>query len=132
MDDKNIEDKIEQNIVNELEQFKKQKEQIRKIMGQIGGIKDAKKDKFVNIIFIILILILFAFDILRFAFEIEVHLPPLVSLELGILLISLKIIYMMHKQTKLEHFQFWILNSLEFRMNDIQQKLNDLDKKTAD
>lgn len=116
-------------LKKELEQFKKEKEQIRQIVGQIGGIADTKKDKIINIVFTFLIVLLLAFDIARHIFEINIPLPPVFSLEIGILLVSLKIIWMMHKQTKLEHFQFWILNSLEFRLNDIQLKLQNIEKK---
>lgn len=130
MKDNEIEtEELEQNMARELEQYRKEKEQIRQIVGQIGGIDDERQDRIVNVIFFILIFALFLFDILRHAFHIDVPLPPVVSIELGILLVSLKIIWMMHKQTKLEHFQFWILNSLEFRLNDIQQKLHIIEKK---
>lgn len=30
---------------------------------------------------------------------------------------------MIHKQMKVEHFQFWILNSIEYRINEISKKL---------
>ncbi|MFC1504857.1 hypothetical protein ACFL6D_05520 [Spirochaetota bacterium] len=44
---------------------------------------------------------------------------------------SIKIIWMLHKQTKVEHFQFWILNSIEFRINDISKQIQDLKSKIA-
>ena len=28
-----------------------------------------------------------------------------------------------------EHFQFWILNSIEFRLNAVSKKLSDIEKK---
>jgi len=45
------------------------------------------------------------------------------------LLVSIKIIWMIHKQGKLEHFQFWILNSIEFRLNDVSRRMKDIEKK---
>jgi hypothetical protein len=42
------------------------------------------------------------------------------------LMVSLKIIWMMHKQSKVEHFQFWILNSIDFRLNDISKEIRQL------
>jgi len=44
------------------------------------------------------------------------------------LLVSIKIIWMMHKSTKVEHFQFWILNSIEFRLNDVAKQVRQLEK----
>ena len=51
--------------------------------------------------------------------------------ELGILLVSVKIVWMIHKQTKVEHFQFWILNSIEFRLNDLSNRLRSIERNTA-
>jgi hypothetical protein len=50
--------------------------------------------------------------------------PTLLSLELGVLLVSLKIVWMIHKQSRVEHFQFWILHSIEFRLNELSRKLD--------
>ncbi len=112
----------------ELDQFKKEKEKIRKLMGQIGGKNTEKRDKRINHVFIALILILFLLDMARHVVHIEIPLPPLFSLQIGILLVSMKIIWMMHKSTKVEHFQFWILNSIEYRLNDVAKQLRSLEK----
>jgi hypothetical protein len=120
---------INEELLRELEEYKREKEQVRQIIGQIGGYNDSKKEKIINITFIIAIGVLFSFDMLRHIFYFELPLPPLVSIELGIFLISVKIIWMMYKQTKVEHFQFWILNSLEFRMTDLQKKIKSIDEK---
>ncbi len=112
----------------ELDQFKKEKEKIRQLMGQIGGKNTEKRDKRVNHVFIALILILFLLDMARHVVHIEIPLPPLFSLQIGILLVSMKIIWMMHKSTKVEHFQFWILNSIEYRLNDVAKQLRSLEK----
>ena len=112
----------------ELDQFKKEKEKIRNLMGQIGGKNTEKRDKLINHTFIVLILTLFLGDVSRHFLHIEIPLPPLFSLEIGILLVSIKIIWMMHKSTKVEHFQFWILNSIEFRLNDVAKQVRQLEK----
>ena len=98
----------------ELEQFKKEKDSIRKIVGQVGGVQANKRDKIITYGFIVAILLLLLVDVLRHVLGLNVPLPPLFSLELGVLLVSLKIVWMMHKQAKIDHFQFWILNSIEF------------------
>ena len=67
-------------------------------------------------------------DALRHVVGIPIPLPPLFSIELGILLVSVKIIWMIHKQTKVEHFQFWILNTIEFRLNEISKKISAIEK----
>lgn len=110
-------------LQEELAQFQHEKDQIRNIIGAIGGEGSTRRDKLINIFFIILIAILFLLDTLRHLFGIEIPLPPLFSIEIGLLLVSIKIIWMIHKQMKIEHFQFWILNSIEFRINDISKRL---------
>jgi len=115
-------------LKEELDQFKKEKEKIRQLMGQIGGKNTEKRDKRINHTFITLILFLFLADIARHVLHIEIPLPPLFSLQIGVLLISIKIIWMMHKSTKVEHFQFWILNSIEFRLNDVAKQVRQMEK----
>ena len=51
------------------------------------------------------------------------------SLELGVLLVSIKIAWMIHDQQKTNHFQFWILNSLEFRINEIHKRAKKIERK---
>ena len=116
-------------LQEELEQYRKEKEKIKNIIGSIGGKTLNKYDKVYNGAFIVLIGIFFILDILRHFFNVETSLPPLFSLEIGLLLVSIKIIWMIHKQTKVEHFQFWILNSIEFRVNDISKRINKIEKK---
>ncbi len=112
----------------ELDQFKKEKEKIRQLMGQIGG-KDAEKnDRMVNRIFILAISLLALNDFLHHIFGFHTPIPSLFSLEIAVLLVSIKIIWMMHKATKVEHFQFWILNSIEYRLNDVANQMRKLEK----
>ncbi len=116
-------------LQKELNQYKKEKDTIKNIIGQIGGVQSRKRDKVVNIIFISLIVILFGCDAAKHLFHINTPIPSMFSLEIGVLLVSLKIIWMMHTQSKVDHFQFWILNSIEFRLNDIAKKVKDMSKK---
>ena len=112
----------------ELDQFKKEKEKIRKLMGQIGGKDAEKQDRWANRFFITAISLLALNDILHHVFGFHTPVPSLFSLEIAVLLVSVKIIWMMHKSTKVEHFQFWILNSIEYRLNDVAKQLRTLEK----
>jgi hypothetical protein len=75
--------------------------------------------------------ILFCLDLLRHLFHIELPLPQMFSVELAVLLVSIKIIWMIHKGTKVEHFQFWVLNSIEFRLNDVSKHIREIEKKLS-
>ena len=114
----------------ELEHYKSEKERVRKIIGQIGGKTAKKKDLTINIVFLLLVISLFAFDFVRELFDLSLYkIPAFISIELAILLVSLKIIWMINKQTKVEHFQFWILNSIEFQINLMSKRIRELEEK---
>ncbi|MCK4980613.1 MAG: hypothetical protein KAS62_09460, partial [Candidatus Delongbacteria bacterium] len=86
-------------LQEELEQYRKEKEKIKNIIGTIGGKSMNKYNKVYNTVFIILLAVFFVLDILRHFFNVETSLPPLFSLEIGLLLVSIKIIWMIDKQT---------------------------------
>lgn len=112
----------------ELEQYQKEQDKIRRVVGQIGGAKSAKRDKAITVGFMAALLVLFVLDMCRHILHLPLPLPPLFSIELGVLMVSIKIIWMIHKQGKVEHFQFWILNAIEFRLNDIGKRMKQLEK----
>ena len=118
-------------LMKELEQFRKEKARIRQLVGQIGGKHSQKHDHIINFIFIVAMVVLFSLDLLRHLFHIDVPLPQMFSIELAVLLVSIKIIWMIHKSTKVEHFQFWVLNSIEFRLNEVAKRLREIDKKIS-
>jgi len=105
----------------ELEEFVQEKEQIRKIVGQIGG-RPTTLGKVVNwgMLFVILLTLVAAPFIPK-----ELELP---AIEIGLILISIKIFIFLHNEAKVIHFQFWMLSSLEWRMNEISKRLSQIDK----
>jgi len=116
-----LEEKREE-ILREIEEYNREREQIKSMLGKIGGEKYSKTDKIINIFFVLLIIGLITL-------EITTHfLPPYISLEIGVLLVSIKIIWMIHSQHKFNHFQFWILNSLEFRMNNMYSRIKKIER----
>ncbi len=113
----------------ELAEFKKEKEEIKNIIGAIGGAKTQKYDHLINWLFITVISSLFLIDFGRHILHMDIPIPPMLSIEIGVLIVSIKIIWMMHKQIKVEHFQFWILSSIEYRVNDIAHRVIKIEKK---
>jgi hypothetical protein len=114
----------------ELEHFKTEKERIRKVIGQIGGTTSKRQDRLINAAFLVVVVGLFTFDTVRevtgWALSI---IPRFLSMELALLLVSLKIIWMIHRQSKVDHFQFWVLNSIEFQINTISKRLRELEER---
>jgi hypothetical protein len=113
----------------ELQHFREEKEKVRTIIGQIGGQASNSRDRAINVIFVVLILALLAMDVTRHYTDSLNWFPPIISLEIGVLLVSLKIIWMIHKQARVEHFQFWILNSIEFRLTELSRRLNNIERR---
>ena len=112
----------------ELEHYKSEKDKIRDVVGQVGGKTSRKWHNTLNIIFLIVVLGAFLFDVCRHALNWKIAvIPPFLLLEAAVLLVSLKIIWMIHRQTKVEHFQFWILNTIEFRVNMITRRLTSIE-----
>jgi len=111
-----------EDILREIDEYNRERDQIKSMLGRIGGEKYSKKDMIINIIFLTVILIVFVL-------ELTTHfLPSFISLEVSMLLISVKIVWMIHSQHKFNHFQFWILNSLEFRMNNIYSRIKKIER----
>ncbi len=120
-------------LLKELESFKSEQERVRSLVGRIGGRTTGRQDLAINIVFLLIVLAIFTFDFLRAVFGITIVGAPFMLLqEIALLLISLKIIWMIHRQTKIDHFQFWILTSIEFQVNAVSTKLTELEKKVAE
>ena len=100
----------------EMEEFLKEKETIKQIVGQIGG-QPTTFSKVFNIAMMILIL-----GTLISAPFIPKNLE-LPAVEVGLVVLSIKIFYLVHNEAKVIHFQFWMLSSLEWRMNDTAKRL---------
>jgi hypothetical protein len=106
----------EEELESEIRSFEKEREKVRSIIGRIGGMPSAKS-RIINIIFIVLVLAVFTMSLI---WENRVR---FFMIEVGILLLSLKLVYFLESHMKLNHFQFWILSSLEWRMDKIEKKL---------
>ena len=116
MDDKErqFEEEIE-DLKQELENFQQEKHRIRGIIGKIGGVPTFNTKIFNNIFLAVIIVSLI----------VSLFFPKirLLMIELATVAISIKILYMMHCQNRVNHFQFWMLSSLEWRINEIMKQL---------
>lgn len=112
-------------LIQKLDEFKKEKERIRNIVIEIVK-KNNRQQKMVSLIFIILIGTLLILGIvlqkITLFFTLEI---------IGILGIF-KLIWIFYELQRASHFQFWILNSLEFRMNEIDRKVKKIEKMLKD
>jgi len=114
-------------LQQDLERFQREKEHIRAVIGQIGDVGATRRDRVVNIAFIVAVAFLFVLDVVRHLLDIPIPLPPMFFIGLGVLLVSIKIVWMIHQRTKVEHFQFWILSSIEFRLDHLARRIRQFD-----
>ena len=107
-------------LKRELEHFQQEKERVRAIVGKIGGVPKFH-EKIINTIFIIIVL---------GSVVVSVFSPKLrlLMVEVATVTMSLKIIYLIHCQMKINHFKFWILSSIEWRIIEMNKHLRDLKK----
>ncbi|MBN2131849.1 MAG: hypothetical protein JW741_20280 [Sedimentisphaerales bacterium] len=115
-----IEEELE-DLRKELEHFQKEKERVRAIVGKIGGVPKTQA-KIINAVFIIVILVSLVVSI------VGGEKWRLLMIEIATVALSIKIIYLIHSQMRVAHFEFWILSSLEWRINEIMKQLRALRK----
>jgi len=114
----NLQDEIS-DLRHELEQFQKEKDRVRAIVGKIGGVPKFRT-KLINVIFILVIVVSVIGSI------IGGERLRLLMIELATVTLSMKIIYMIHYQMRVNHFKFWILSSIEWRINEMAKQIKQL------
>ncbi len=119
----NLEDEIS-DLKQELEHFQQEKERVRAILGKIGGVPKFQT-KLINTIFIIVIAVSLIVSI------IGGRGLRLLMIELATVTLSAKIIYMIHLQMRINHFQFWILSSIEWRINETIKHMKEAKKESS-
>ncbi|MHC4395102.1 MAG: hypothetical protein ACYS1A_05555 [Planctomycetota bacterium] len=115
-----FEDEID-DLKQELEHFQQEKDRVRAIIGKIGGVPTFHT-KLINAIFIIVITASVTISIvcgekLR-----------LLMIELATVTLSIKIIYLIHCQMRINHFKFWILSSIEWRLTEMRKEIKQMKK----
>ena len=110
-----LEDELK-DLKEELEHFQQEKERVRAIIGKVGGVPKFRT-KLINGIFIVtiaasVVISVFSGQELR-----------LLMIEVATIALSLKIIYLIHCQTRVNHFEFWILSSIEWRLTEMMKRI---------
>ena len=116
----NLENEIE-DLKQELEHFQQEKERVRAIIGKIGGAPKFRT-KLINVLFIIVIVASVVISV------VGGEKLRLLMIELATVTLSLKIIYLIHCQMRINHFEFWILSSIEWRLTEIKKHLKQAKK----
>ncbi|GLI57482.1 hypothetical protein PM10SUCC1_29960 [Propionigenium maris DSM 9537] len=115
---KNFENITDEELKKELEDFYEKKQKLRKLVE-----KQAKKEMLFNVTFLVVVL---GFFILGAILK---HIDATLSLEIAILLVSVKMVWMIYEQQKANHFFFWILSTLEHEVNQLHVTIHTLKRK---
>jgi len=107
----NLEDEIS-DLKQELEHFEQEKERVRAIIGKIGGVPRFRT-KLINVVFIAALVVAGVVSI------IGGEKWRLLMVELTTVMLSVKIIYLIHCMMRVNHFKFWILSAIEWRINEL-------------
>jgi len=118
---RNIIEEELQDLKNELENFQQEKDRVRAIIGKIGGIPTFHT-RLINTTFIIILVSSVVISVLG-----GEKIRSLM-IEVAVIALSVKIIYMMHCQTKVNHFKLWMMSSLEWRLNEIMKQIRQIKK----
>ncbi len=105
-------------LKQEIKRFMKEKERVRAIVGEIGGVPTTHAKVF-NTIFIVLIIVILAISL------VSGGTLRLAMVELAVAALSVKLIYLIHNQARVNHFQLWILSSLEWRLNELYKEIKE-------
>ena len=103
-------------LKQELERFQQEKERVRAIIGKIGGVPKFHS-KLINIIFIIVIVVSVVVSI------VSGEKWRLLMIEFTTVALSVKILYMIHCQMRVNHFKFWILSSIEWQLIELRKQM---------
>lgn len=109
-------------LKQEIKHYEKEKEQVKKITGQIGGKESDNTPKLMNIFFLTMVVL----EILAALFLPSEY--SFIVIELAIALISLKLAHLLHQLRKINHFELWIMSSLEFRFNQMSNEMKIIGK----
>ncbi len=107
---------IEEDLRKEIESFKTEKERVRAIVGRIGGMPSFNT-KVANIIFATAIVACLTVSL------ISGGMVQLFTIEFAVTAVSIKLMFLIHKQARVSHFQLWILSSLEWRLDQMMKEL---------
>lgn len=121
---RNHDDEIH-DLKEELEKFQQEKERVRAIVGKIGGVP-AVQTKIINIIFTVSIAAFLLVSVVG-----SEKIRPLM-MELTIVALSIKIVFLIHLQSKVNHFQLWVMSAIEWRMNEMMKIVRTLAREKKD
>lgn len=112
---------MEEHLEEELHEFQKEKETIRHIVGQLGS-GNQRQNKIISRVFIILIVALLVIGLASKKTDLTI------TLLVAVLIALFKLIWMLYESQRTNHFQFWILSTLEYKISEVDKRIRRMEK----
>ncbi len=90
------------------------------------GFASTRKQNIINFIIFSLVTVSFTVAVFFKGY------PQTVALEIGLLLLSIKLAYFMHNIIKFNHYMFWSLHALELHLLNIGKEVRDIQDNITD
>lgn len=119
-----LEDEVD-DLRHQLKHYQEEKERVRAIIGKIGGVPKFQT-RLVNVLFVAAVCVLVIISV------IAGEKWRMLMIEIATVVLSLKIIYLIHNQTKVNHFEFWMLSSIEWRINELTTGVRGISERLED
>ncbi len=110
--------RFDESLQADLNQYRQEQKEWRRMIARSKIQENARLYDYLNALLFFLIVVLFFVQIIFHP------LSDFFSLETALFLVSLKLIMMIHSASRFNHFQFWILHSIETRVEGINERLD--------
>jgi hypothetical protein len=110
-------------IAAEFQRYTEEGEELRRLLARTKALGDNRIHRTINVLLFIAAGILCGLQLTIRPFE------GFVSLEIGLFLVSFKLILMVDSSIRFNHFQFWILHSIEQRVNRMADRLDAMERR---
>jgi uncharacterized membrane protein len=114
--------RLDETLQEDLKQYRQEQKEWRKMIARSRIQENARVYDILNSVLFFLIVALF---VVQLAFH---PVSDMLSLEISLFLVSLKLILMIHTASRFNHFQFWILHSIETRVEGLNERLDRLEE----
>jgi pterin-4a-carbinolamine dehydratase len=113
--------RLDEALRADLNKYRQEQKEWRRMIARSKIEENARVFTFLNNLLFFLIVALFAAQIFFHPMS------DIFSLETALFLVSLKLIMMIHSASRFNHFQFWILHSIETRVEGLNERLDRLE-----
>jgi len=114
--------RLDEALQEDLKHYQSEQKEWRKMIARSKIQQNNRLYDILNSALFVLIVVLFVAQLLFHPMS------DMLSLEIALFLVSVKLIMMIHSAVRFNHFQFWILHSIETRVEGLNERLDRIEK----